>query len=66
MPSKRSTAAVVDALNEICEVDSLDPSIHQPFRSTIDPMITDGSVMAWKALGAIGVGVLLFFATQWR
>jgi D-glycero-alpha-D-manno-heptose-7-phosphate kinase len=48
---------VVDALNEICEgVDSLDPSIHQPFRSTIDPMITDGSVMAWKALGAGGGG----------
>ena len=48
---------VVDSLNEICEgVDSLDPSIHQPFRSTIDPMITDGSVMAWKALGAGGGG----------
>ena len=48
---------VVEALNEICEaVDSLDSSIHQPFRSTIDPMITDGSVIAWKALGAGGGG----------
>lgn len=48
---------VVEALNEICEgVDSLDSSIHQPFRTTIDPMIADGSVMAWKALGAGGGG----------
>ena len=48
---------VVDALNEICKgVDLLDSSIHQPFRATIDPMITDGSVMAWKALGAGGGG----------
>ena len=48
---------VVDALNEICKgVDLLDPSIHQPFRETIEPMLADGSVMAWKALGAGGGG----------
>ena len=48
---------VVDALNEVCQgVDSLDPSIHQPFLSIIDPMISDGTVMAWKALGAGGGG----------
>ena len=48
---------VVDALNEICKgVDLLDPSIHQPFRDTIEPMLADGSVMAWKALGAGGGG----------
>ena len=36
---------VVDALNEVCQgVDSLDPSIHQPFLSIIDPMISDGTV----------------------
>ena len=48
---------VVNALNEICKgVDLLDPSIHQPFRETIEPMLADGSVMAWKALGAGGGG----------
>ena len=48
---------VVEALNEICKgVDLLDPSIHQPFRETIEPMLADGSVMAWKALGAGGGG----------
>ena len=48
---------VVEALNEICKgVDLLDPSIHQPFRDTIEPMLADGSVMAWKALGAGGGG----------
>ena len=48
---------VVDSLNEICKgVDLLDPSIHQPFRDTIEPMLADGSVMAWKALGAGGGG----------
>ena len=48
---------VVDALNEICKgVDLLDPSIQQPFQETIEPMLADGSVMAWKALGAGGGG----------
>ena len=48
---------VVDSLNEICKgVDLLDPSIHQPFRDIIEPMLADGSVMAWKALGAGGGG----------
>ncbi len=48
---------VVDALDEVCKgVELLDPTIHQPFRSTIDPMIGDGLVMAWKALGAGGGG----------
>ena len=48
---------VVEALNEICKgVDLLDSSIHEPFRKTIEPMLADGSVMAWKALGAVGGG----------
>ena len=58
---------VVDALNEVCEgVDSLDSSIHQPFRSTIDPMIADGSVMAWKALGAGGGGCAALLCNPMR
>ena len=44
---------VVEALNEVCRgVDLIDPSIHDPFRSVIDPLLSSGTVMAWKALGA--------------
>ena len=44
---------VIDALNEVCRgVDLIDPSIHDPFRSVIDPLLSSGAVMAWKALGA--------------
>ena len=44
---------VVEALSEVCRgVDAIDPSIHDPFRSVIDPLLSSGTVMAWKALGA--------------
>ncbi len=44
---------VIDALNEVCRgVDTIDPSIHDPFRPVIDPLLSSGTVMAWKALGA--------------
>ena len=56
---------VVDSLNEICKgVDLLDPSIHQPFRDTIEPMLADGSVMAWKALVLVEEAVPPFYVTQ--
>lgn len=43
----------VEALNEVCRgVDTIDPSIHDPFRPIIDPLTSSGAVMAWKALGA--------------
>lgn len=44
---------VVEALNEVCRaVDMIDPSIHEPFKSVIDPLMSRNAVMAWKALGA--------------
>lgn len=30
----------------------MDPSLHDPFRSIIQPLVVSKSVMAWKALGA--------------
>ena len=46
---------VVSSLHEICKgVDLINPEIHDPFRSVISPLVENGSVAAWKALGAGG------------
>jgi|TARA_B100001996_G_scaffold374251_1_gene352640 D-glycero-alpha-D-manno-heptose-7-phosphate kinase len=43
----------VESLNAVSSgVDLIDASINAPFVSIIDPLIENGSVMAWKALGA--------------
>ena len=48
---------VVDSMREVCKgVDSIDNSIHDPFRSVVGPLIANGSLSAWKALGAGGGG----------
>ena len=48
---------VVTSLGEICKgVDLINPEIHDPFRSVVYPLIENGSVAAWKALGAGGGG----------
>ena len=48
---------VVTSLGEICKgVDLINPEIHSPFRSIIYPLVENGSVAAWKALGAGGGG----------
>lgn len=48
---------VVASLRETCEgVDLIDKSIHDPFRSVVEPLIERGSAVAWKALGAGGGG----------
>jgi len=48
---------VVGSLREVCKgVDSIDRSIHDPFRGVVDPLIANGSLAAWKALGAGGGG----------
>lgn len=39
-------------------VDLLDDDLHRPFRSTLSPLQQDGSVLAWKAMGAGGGGVV--------
>ena len=44
----------------------IDPTIHDPFRGVIMPLIESGSIVAWKALGA-GGGVLSFaLLTFWQ
>lgn len=44
---------VVESLRDVCEgVDLMDPSLHEPFRSIINPLVESKSVIAWKALGA--------------
>ena len=48
---------VVSSLRGVCEgVDMIDPTIHDPFRGVIMPLIESGSIVAWKALGAGGGG----------
>jgi len=48
---------VVNSMREVCRgVDMIDPSIHDPFRAVLDPIVAQGSLTAWKALGAGGGG----------
>tara|TARA_B100000287_G_scaffold407221_1_gene432457 strand:- start:2561 stop:3433 length:873 start_codon:yes stop_codon:yes gene_type:complete len=48
---------VVDSLRQICKgVDLMDLEIHAPFLPVLKPLIEEGSVVAWKALGAGGGG----------
>ena len=48
---------VVSSLRGVCEgVDMIDPTIHDPFRGVVMPLIEAGSIVAWKALGAGGGG----------
>ena len=48
---------VVSSLRGVCEgVDMIDPTIHDPFRDVVMPLIEAGSIVAWKALGAGGGG----------
>ena len=48
---------VVSSLRGVCEgVDMIDPTIHDPFRDVVMPLIESGSIVAWKALGAGGGG----------
>jgi len=47
----------VNSMREVCRgVDMIDPSIHDPFRHVLDPIVAHGSLIAWKALGAGGGG----------
>ena len=48
---------VVSSLRGVGEgVDMIDPTIHDPFRDVVMPLIESGSIVAWKALGAGGGG----------
>ena len=48
---------VVTAFKEVCDgVDLIDKAIHDPFRDVVQPLLENGSAVAWKALGAGGGG----------
>ena len=48
---------VVSSLRRVCEgIDMIDPTIHDPFRGVVMPLIESESIVAWKALGAGGGG----------
>lgn len=50
---------VGNALRKVMEgVDLLDPSLHDPFRSVTEPLAEAGRIIAWKAMGAGGGGVV--------
>jgi D-glycero-alpha-D-manno-heptose-7-phosphate kinase len=52
----------VESFNEICSgVDMINPSINAPFTSVIGPLKENGSIMAWKALGAGAGGCAAVF-----
>lgn len=50
---------VADALKSVMQgVDLLDPRLHDPFRAVLEPLEASGHVVAWKAMGAGGGGVV--------
>ena len=56
---------VVNSLRKVSQgVDMIDPSIHDPFREVLDPLVSNGSVAAWKALGAGGGGCVAILFSQ--
>ena len=58
---------IVEAFHEVCEgVDSLDKSLHEPFREVVNPLVANRDVAAWKALGAGGGGCVALLAGPGR
>ena len=50
------------SFNEISNgIDLIDSAINAPFNSVIDPLRENGSIMAWKALGAGAGGCAAVF-----
>ena len=45
-------------------VELLNPALHAPFRSVLDPLEASGEVLAWKAMGAGGGGVVGVLRSQ--
>jgi hypothetical protein len=39
-------------------IDLIDKKLHDPFRETLNPLEEIGSVLAWKAMGAGGGGIV--------
>ena len=54
-----SKDGVIDSLKHVMNgVDSLGLEFHEPFRSSIQPHVSAGDIVAWKAMGAGGGGVV--------
>jgi mevalonate kinase len=49
----------MDSLKHVMNgVDSLGLEFHEPFRANIQPHVSAGDIVAWKAMGAGGGGVV--------
>ena len=59
--------AMFDALNLVCSgVDNIDTRIHAPFKHVMEQLVLDGSVAAWKALGAGAGGCVIALVNDGR
>jgi D-glycero-alpha-D-manno-heptose-7-phosphate kinase len=48
---------VMQSFKDVCEgIDMIDTTLHDPFRGVVEPLLENGSLAAWKALGAGGGG----------
>ena len=57
--------AFIEALRTVMSgVELLNPALHAPFRSVLNPLEAAGEVLAWKAMGAGGGGVVGVLRSQ--
>ena len=62
---KEQKTAFSEALRTVMNgVELLNPALHAPFRSVLDPLEASGEVIAWKAMGAGGGGVVGVLRSQ--
>ena len=53
------SSQVVDSIRMVMlGIDLIDKKLHDPFRETLTPLEESGSVLAWKAMGAGGGGIV--------
>ena len=57
--AKEQKTVFSEALRSVMNgVELLNPALHAPFRSVLEPLEASGEVIAWKAMGAGGGGVV--------
>jgi hypothetical protein len=53
------SSQVVNSIRMVMSgIDLIDKKLHDPFRETLNPLEEIGSVLAWKAMGAGGGGIV--------
>ena len=63
--AKEQKTAFSEALRSVMNgVELLNPALHAPFRSVLEPLEASGEVIAWKAMGAGGGGVVGVLRSQ--